>query len=88
MDLTLYFGRCLGAVALGVVYAALKAAPNPSEHRLLFEFIAFTCSIMTGVHAWGALRRQQPWTETVEIALYGSLAVMAGFIRWGQLLEP
>lgn len=78
-ELTVYLGRCVGGLALAVILMALRAAPDPRGHRLIFELIATIAAIMTAVHLWGALRRVQPWTETAEIALY---AVVTGLSGW------
>jgi hypothetical protein len=75
--LTLYFGRCLGAVALAIVGCCFRAAPRASTHPILFELLGAAGVLLALVHAWGALKRQQPWTETVEIALYGGAAAAA-----------
>jgi hypothetical protein len=74
-DLALYFGRCLGAVAVAVVFATMRAAPRPRDHLAVLEIIIVTAALLTGVHVWGAVRRRQPWTETVEIALYAGVTV-------------
>ena len=68
-DLTVYFGRCLGGVALAVIFAIVRGIPDPGSHKLLFELIFFVTGLMTLVHIWGAVRRQQPWPETVEIGV-------------------
>lgn len=80
-DLTVYLGRCLGAVAIAVIACAYRAAPAPAANPILFELIAVIGILLAGVHAWGALRRRQPWTETVEIALYVLVAILAVSLR-------
>lgn len=82
-ELTVYFARCLGAVGLGLIVACWRAAGAPREHLALFELLAIAGGGLLLVHVWGALRRQQPWTETVEIGLYaaataGAIALRAG----------
>ena len=37
--------------------------------------------LLGAVHIWGALRREQPWTETAEIPLYVGLGALALWIR-------
>jgi hypothetical protein len=71
--LTIYFGRCVGALAATIVLFAVRAAVHPDQHRYMFELIAVACGLMTGLHIWGAVRRMQPWTETVEIGLYAAM---------------
>ncbi|HZS38801.1 MAG TPA: hypothetical protein VFF06_18340 [Polyangia bacterium] len=79
-QLTEYFGRCLGAVAVAIVVCAVRAAPRPRNHPVLFELLIISGGLLTAVHAWGAIRRRQPWTETVEIALYAGLTVAGVWI--------
>ncbi len=76
--LTVYFARCLGGLALALVYFVLRAAPAPASHPETMLHVAVASLLMTVVHVWGALRRQQPWTEDAEILLYAALSV-AGF---------
>lgn len=78
-NLTLYFGRCTGVLAMSVTIFAVRAAMNPEAHRYLFELITLVCSGMTLLHLYGAIRRIQPWTEDAEVVLYG---VMAGASWW------
>lgn len=70
-DLTVYFGRCLGAAALAIVYVVFRAVPAPEAHPLVFELIIGASAALTVVHVWGAIRRAQPWTEDAEIIMYG-----------------
>jgi hypothetical protein len=80
-DLCVYFGRCLGAVALAAVLSIFRAARDPRAHRDVLDLIILIGVPMIGVHAWGALRRQQPWTETVEIVLYAAVTAATVAIR-------
>jgi hypothetical protein len=81
-ELVVYLGRCVGALAVAIVFVALRAAAgDPLAHPLLFELIAGACGILTVVHAKGALERAQPPSETAEIALYAALAAIALWIR-------
>ena len=79
--LTLYFGRCLGAVALAIVVCCARSAPRASAFPVVFDLIILAGGLLAGVHIWGALRRQQPWTETVEIVLYLGAAAAAWVLR-------
>jgi hypothetical protein len=36
-----------------------------------------TGALLAAVHAWGALLRRQPWTETAEIAFWSAMAAGA-----------
>src|SRR5262245_60225624 len=72
-ELAVYFGRCLGAVAVAIVVACFHAAQDPRRHAIVLLMLPVAGSLLTLVHIWGALKREQPWTETVEIALYAGL---------------
>lgn len=77
-DLTVYLGRSLGALATAVSVSGLVAAREPRRHRIVFPMTAVAGTLLTGVHAWGAIQKKQPWTETAEILFWG--AVTAGAI--------
>lgn len=80
-DLTVYLGRSLGAVAVALSAGSLRAARRPEEHRIIFEVGLLTGVLLAVVHAWGALLRRQPWTETAEIALWSGMAAGAALTR-------
>ena len=76
-DLALYFGRCLGAVALVLVSAAWHAASNPALQPFYFSMLLGVFGLLTVVHIVGAVQQVQPWTETAEIPFWGALMVLA-----------
>ncbi|MBN1204356.1 MAG: hypothetical protein JXB05_05480 [Myxococcaceae bacterium] len=84
-DLTVYFGRCLGAVALSVIVAVAHGIPDPKSHHLLFDLVAMVSGLMIFVHVWGAIRKTQPLSETVEIAVWVVVFVFALWIRFSML---
>lgn len=67
---TVYLGRCLGGVSLALVAFAFRAAPEPESHRWLVELLLTIAVIFAAIHTLGAVQRRQPWTETLEIAMY------------------
>ncbi len=69
-DLAVYFGRCLGAFVLIVEYFIFKAAYTGEGASFTFEMLTLVFSFMLAVHIYGALRRIQPITETLEIGLW------------------
>lgn len=73
-DLAVYLGRSLGAVATALSVGGLLAARDPWRHRIVFPMAALAAFLLTGVHVWGAIRRRQPWTETVEILFWAGVA--------------
>ena len=74
-DLTVYFGRCLGAVVLVLAFLLAGAAADPAANRWAFHILMLAGGAMTAVHAWGWLRRIQPWFENLETFLYGAVVV-------------
>ncbi|GMU02066.1 hypothetical protein KH5H1_61860 [Corallococcus caeni] len=84
-DLTVYFARCLGGLALSVIIAVVQFIPDPKSHLVIFELIGLIGGIMTAVHVWGAVMKQQPWTETAEIPLYGAVCLGALYLRYATL---
>src|SRR5512140_3323664 len=82
-DLTVYFGRCLGGLILALVFGGFRAAPHAGQNGLFFEVLVAAFGAMIVAHVWGAVRRAQPWTETVEILLYLAFGAAAWWIRTG-----
>ncbi|MGL6224234.1 MAG: hypothetical protein ACRC6L_11700 [Steroidobacteraceae bacterium] len=75
-NLAVYFGRCLGAFILIVELLMLRAALNGMGLVLTFQVLLAVAAFMIVVHAWGALLRIQPISETFEIAMYLGLALL------------
>lgn len=75
-NLALYFGRCLGAVALVLSWAAWHAAAHPHLQPFYFQILIGIAALMTVVHIAGAVQRVQPWTETAEIPFWTGLALL------------
>ena len=69
-DLAVYFGRCLGAFALVLEGVIFRAAFAGVALRFAFEILVPVCVFMIVIHGYGAVKRIQPITETVEIALW------------------
>jgi len=69
-DLALYFGRCLGALALVLEILAIKAGLTGEGLSFVFEFMMLTFVAMVVVHVVGALQKVQPVTETLETGLW------------------
>ncbi|MDX1366019.1 hypothetical protein [Pseudomonas sp.] len=75
-DLAVYFGRCLGAFILILEAVMLRAALTGEAIHTVFELLAATALMMIVVHVYGALRRIQPLSETLEIAFYAGLLLL------------
>jgi hypothetical protein len=84
-DLTVYFGRCLGATALAIIIAVAHGIPDPKSHHLLFDLVSMTSGLMIGIHVWGWIRKTQPLSETVEIAVWVVVFGMSLWIRFSML---
>jgi len=75
--LAIYFGRCLGAVVCVLSAAALVAARHPEVQGFFFRILIGSFAAMVVVHAWGAVRRIQPLSETLETAAWLALLLLA-----------
>ncbi|MDY7229632.1 hypothetical protein [Hyalangium rubrum] len=84
-DLTVYFGRCLGAVALAIIASVARGIPDPKSHRFLFDLVAMTTGLMVVVHVWGWLRKAQPLSETVETFVWAMVFITSLWIRFSIL---
>jgi hypothetical protein len=80
-DLTVYLGRCLGAVALAIALVALLAARDPTAHRGLFDVLALGGGLLALVHLRGLIDDAQPTVEHLEIAMYGAFAALAWWCK-------
>ena len=75
-DLAVYFGRCLGAFVVGVDAMGFLGAFYPQRQQAIFEVLYFVSISMIAVHLYGAWRRIQPMTETLEIAFYAMMLLL------------
>ncbi|MBD9515943.1 hypothetical protein [Pseudomonas sp. PDM22] len=75
-DLAVYFGRCLGAFILIVEGLMLRAALTGEALVTTFEVLAAVAGLMLVVHVYGAVRRIQPWTETLETGFYAGMLLL------------
>ena len=83
-DVGLYFGRCLGALAVGGCaqsVQAVQAARDPAAHRSFFGFMEVAGWLLSLVHLRGMLERRQPPIEHIEIAGYALTAIAARRVR-------
>jgi hypothetical protein len=75
-DLTVYFGRCLGAFILIIEAMMFRAALTGEAIHVTFELLAAVAVMMIVVHVYGAFKRIQPITETLEIGFYAGLLIL------------
>jgi hypothetical protein len=76
-DVGLYFGRCLGAVAIGYGVEGLRAASDPGAAQTWFRATEAAAWLLAAVHVRGMLEGRQPVTETIEIPGWAAMAVGA-----------
>jgi hypothetical protein len=81
-DLTVYFGRSLGAVLCVLSVFALVAALDESVQSFFYGIMLGGFAITAAVHVWGAVRRIQPATETAETVVW------LGLLGVGLLCYP
>jgi hypothetical protein len=80
-DEGLYFGRCLGGVAIAAAVHASQATTDPRRHASVFTFAEAAGWLLAAVHVRGAIERRQPVIETVEIAGWTAMALGARRFR-------
>lgn len=76
-DLAVYFGRSLGALAVTINLLTLRAALTGVALVPAFEVTLVVSLLMVVVHVYGALRRVQPVSETIEIGFWAAIALLA-----------
>jgi hypothetical protein len=76
-NLGLYFGRCLGAVAIGYGLEGLRAARDPRRGERWFRATEAGAWLLAAVHVRGMLERRQPMSETAEIPGWVAMALGA-----------
>jgi hypothetical protein len=80
-DVGLYFGRCLGALAIATCVQAARAGSDPVRHQNFLEFAETAGWLLAAVHVRGLLERRQPPIEHAEIAGYSAFAIAARRIK-------
>lgn len=74
--LVVYFGRCLGAFILVVEIIMLHSVMNGIRDSYAFDVLYLVFLLMAVVHIYGAIRKIQPLSETLEIGLWLALIVL------------
>ncbi len=75
-DLVVTLGRSLGLVISLVAIFAFRATTVPAAKQFFFDFILWMLATMGLLHVYGAIKKAQPITETIEIALWVILFVV------------
>lgn len=76
-DLSVYALRSLGSLGLAVLLVTFRAAITGEGLLLIFELFIPFFALMVVVHIYGAIRKIQPITETLEIGFWLILLVLA-----------
>ena len=74
--LVVFLGRSMGIFISIMAVFAFKAAQNPSARPFLFDLMLWIFGGMIVLHVYGAVRKAQPITETIEIALWVLLSLV------------
>jgi Ni,Fe-hydrogenase I cytochrome b subunit len=69
-NLVVFFGRTLGIFLSVIAVFAFKAAGSPATKPFYFELMLWLFVTMLVLHVYGAIRKTQPITETLEILLW------------------
>jgi hypothetical protein len=72
-DLAVYFGRCLGGVVCVLGAMSIVAAREVLVQPFFFTLLLAAVGVNIVVHVWGAFKKIQPRSETIEIALWVAL---------------
>jgi hypothetical protein len=76
-DVGLYFGRCLGALALAASLQGARATLDPERHRSYYPFAEAAGWLLAAAHVRGFLEKRQPVIEHVEIVVWMGMAIAA-----------
>ena len=74
--LAIYFGRCLGGIACVIAVFGFKVANSPLLQPFFFQLAIWIFCILTLIHIYGALRKIQPISETIEIIFWFGLIIL------------
>lgn len=69
-NLAEFLGRSLGIFIALLAVFAFKAAASPAAKPFFFDLMLWVLAAMAALHIYGAIRKTQPITETVEIVLW------------------
>jgi hypothetical protein len=69
-DLVIFLGRSLGVFITVIALYAFKVSQNPVAMPFYYELMMWTFLGMILLHVYGAIRKTQPITETIEIGLW------------------
>lgn len=76
-DLAVYFGRSVGALAAAMNFAAMRAGLSGAGAAEMIGLIVAISVMMVMIHAWGAYKKIQPLSETLEIGFWIAMGLAA-----------
>jgi len=76
-DLAVYSLRSLGSLGLAVLLMTLRAAITGEGLLFVYELFIPFFALMVLVHLYGAIKKIQPITETLEIGFWLALLILA-----------
>lgn len=75
-DLAVYFGRCVGGLGLVIDFLVIRASMTGDGVVVLIEGLYVLFGLMIVIHVYGAIRKIQPITETLEIGFWAGLFLL------------
>ncbi len=72
-NLVVFLGRSLGILISLLAVFAIKVTSSPAAKPFFFDLMLWLFVAMIALHAYGAIRKTQPITETGEILLWVAL---------------
>ncbi len=78
-ELVVFLGRSVGVFISIMAVFAFKVTQVPEAKPLFFDLMLWIFAGMILLHVFGAIRRTQPVTETIEIGLWVILSVVTLF---------
>lgn len=76
-DLTIYFGRCLGAVLCAMAAVVVTTLDDPAVLVAMHRIVLACAALMVVIHVVGAVEGTQPPAETREIGLWVALLLLS-----------
>ena len=75
-DLVIFLGRSVGVFISVIALYAFKVSQVPAAMPFFYELMLWTFVGMILLHVYGAIRKTQPITETIEIGLWVILSLV------------
>lgn len=75
-QLVVFLGRSLGLFVCVMGGYAIRTAAVPNAQAFFFELMLWLFVGMLGLHTYGAIKKAQPKTETIEIGLWAVLLLL------------